>query len=200
MGSPMTTLQFGLATALVAVCRGFTASIASSREKCFTLVATEAQKLYGSYSVHFGGAMDINVMVTDPEKKTIYREEATQSGSFEFVAQQSGIYRFCLNNQKTSVSTKRLSFSYHASNEIKTAGVHISKHFGSLEAAVSNVAVGLHSIQDHHHYMQVRYKFSQQTNEQTLSRVNTLCFFEIAAIVLLCGFQIMFIHKMFAKK
>ena len=72
----MTAPKYILAAALFAICQAFTASIAASRQKCFTLVATEAQKLYGSYSVHFGGAMDINVLVTDPEKNMIYDEES----------------------------------------------------------------------------------------------------------------------------
>ena len=113
--------------------------------------------------MQFGGKLDINIKVTDSEDNLVYQESAKQDGSFEFVALKNGIYQFCLNNQKTSVSTKRVSFHFHLAKEIKNAGLHISKHFGSLESAISTIAIGIHSIQDHHHYMQIRDKFARQS-------------------------------------
>ena len=106
--------------------KGFELSILPSKQKCFHQVASEGQKVFGSYSVVYGGKKDLNIKVTDPESGLVYEQQRKRDGSFEFVALKNGRYELCLNNQKTSVSTKRVSFSFHLGNEIKNAGLHIS--------------------------------------------------------------------------
>mmetsp|Transcript_74329 Transcript_74329/g.66875 ORF Transcript_74329/g.66875 Transcript_74329/m.66875 type:complete len:200 (+) Transcript_74329:36-635(+) len=178
---------------------GFTISILPSKEKCFHQVASEGQKVFGSYSVSYGGKLDLNIKVTDPDSDLVYEQERKPDGSYEFVALKNGRYQFCLNNQKTSVSTKRVSFSFHLGNEIKNAGLHISKHFGSLEKAVSTIEIGIYSIQDHHYYMMARDKRARYTNESTASRMSWMSFMEISAIICLVIGQLVYINHLFTK-
>mmetsp|Transcript_31489 Transcript_31489/g.51001 ORF Transcript_31489/g.51001 Transcript_31489/m.51001 type:complete len:205 (+) Transcript_31489:74-688(+) len=177
----------------------FTITIGPSRQKCFHEIASEGHKIYGSYAVQFGGKLDINIQILDPEDKNVFYETEAQEGSFEFIAQQNGRYSLCLNNERVSVSTKRVSFSYRVADEIKKAGLHASKYFGSLEAAVSDISIGVSSIQDHHHYMTIRDKFARTTNESTLSRVWWMSFFEIIVILCLCAFQLSYMVRLFNK-
>ena len=164
----------------------FAINVLPSKEKCFYQVVTEGQKVFGSYSVAYGGQLDLNVQVTDPTNDLVYEQQLNRKkpdGSFEFVALKNGRYQLCLNNQKASVSTKRVSFSFHLGNEIKNAGLHISsyvldnqymyqyiylyilylEHFGSLERAISTLSIGIYSIQDHHYYMSIRDRYAKES-------------------------------------
>ena len=50
-------------------------------------------------------------------------------------------------------------YVYHIINKYKM----YTEHFGSLESAISDIALGVHSIQDHHHYMAIRDKFAGES-------------------------------------
>ena len=108
------------------VSNGFTVSVSASREKCFHQIASEGQKIFGSFAVQLGGKLDINIRINDPENQLIFEATEKSSDSFEFIAPKNGRYELCFNNQKTSVSTKRLSFNFHVSNEITNKGLHVS--------------------------------------------------------------------------
>eukprot|EP01083_Nonionella_stella_P102320 290982_1 len=196
----MTLLRVILALVFMGMSNGFTISVMPSREKCFHQVATEGQKLFGSYAVQFGGKLDIKISITDPESVIVYEEPSKRDGSFEFIAQQNGIYQLCIINKGVSVSTKRISFQFHIADKIKQAGLHVSKHFGSLESAISKIGIGIYSIQDHHHYMIIRDARARQTNESTQSRVSWMCFMELFVLLCLCAFQIGYIQHMFKRR
>ena len=119
-------------------CRSFTVTIKASREKCFGLLASGGQKLFGSYEVVSGGNLDINIKITDSENGAVYEEPAKQEGSFEFVASKNGQYRLCLNNMATvSAAAKEVSFAYHVAKELEGAGLHASSFVICVDSNLS---------------------------------------------------------------
>ena len=69
-----------------------------------------------------------------------------------------------------------------------------------MEAAIGNVRNGIHSIQDHHHYIRIRNARAHQTNESTLKRLWWMCVLEMFVIVA-CGLaQVAYIQGMFRKR
>jgi len=186
----------------------FIVDIAPGGTQCFTIVATQGQKVYGSYGVNWGGKLDIRPEITGPNHGVIYsmsekevKNQEGEEGSFGFYADEDGIYSLCLvNNGGVSLATKSVTFSLRVADELKSGGLHASKHFGSLEKAVSNIAVGLHSIQDHHHYMQVRFRYTQRTTGRTLSMVYVVMLCSCCAIWSVMGLQFHWITKLVKRR
>jgi hypothetical protein len=60
--------------------------------------------------VQSGGSFDVDYKVVGPQEKTILEGEKERQGDFVFTANEVGEYRFCFDNEMSTVTDKMVDF------------------------------------------------------------------------------------------
>lgn len=73
----------------------------------FSLIA---MLMGGSTKVQSGGAFDVDYRVVGPNEKIILEGQKERQGDFVFTANEVGEYRFCFDNEMSTVTDKMVDF------------------------------------------------------------------------------------------
>lgn len=174
--------------------------IQSSGEECFFDTAQRGEKVYGSFLVYAGGALDIDVSIDGPDGRTVYSEERLQEQSFSFIAMDSGMYKLCFSNTKSTVTTKMISFNLQVGNSIADHEIAKEEHLTPLENSVILLAQSSKNIKDELRYLKVRDRASRRTNDSTHSRVIWTNIIEMLILVGVSLGKLYYIRTLFQQK
>ena len=82
----------------------------------FSTVATPGTKAAFYFAVQAGGSFDIDYSVQAPSGKLVLQGAKERQGDFVFTANEAGEYRYCFDNDMSTVSDKMVDFEITVSS------------------------------------------------------------------------------------
>jgi len=153
-----------------------------------------------SYLVAAGGFLDIDVKVSGPDNKIVYEVDREKEGSFQFIANAAGVYKFCFGNTMSTVTGKTLGFHIYVGNAISHHDAAKHEHLTPLENSITQLSEGLYRVKDSLDYHKYRERVCRNTNESTNQRVLWWNVAETSVLVLVSGFQMWYLRRFFERK
>ncbi|CAJ0941242.1 unnamed protein product, partial [Mesorhabditis belari] len=175
--------------------------IDANEQLCFFERVTSGTKMGLMFEVAEGGFLDIDVKITGPDNKEIYKGERESSGKYNFAAHMDGQYTFCFGNQMSTMTPKAVMFSIevtepHAQAPGAAANADAAEN-QKLEEMVQQLSSALTSVKHEQEYMEVRERVHRNINESTNSRVVYWAVFEAFVLVSMTLGQVWYLKRFF---
>jgi len=179
-------------------------SIDANEEQCFFERSSSGTKMGLMFEVAEGGFLDIDVKITGPDNKEIYKGERETSGKFVFAAHIDGVYHFCFSNKMSTMTPKVVMFtidgtsggSAAAGSNPQDAAAHDAES-KKLEEMIRDLSASLTSVKHEQEYMEVRERVHRSINENTNSRVVLWACFEAFVLVSMTIGQVYYLKRFF---
>ena len=173
--------------------------IDANADECYFEELQKGEKLYASFAVQSGGYMDIDVKVYGPDLGLVYEVEKAREGNFQFKATAQGSYKLCFSNAMSLVSGKTLSFNLYTGHSLAPLDAAKQAHLTPLEQQIVSVSEGVYALHDTQVYLKYREVRHSATLESTHSRVLWWSLLELASLVSVSVFNIVYLKQLFEK-
>ncbi|VDK54831.1 unnamed protein product [Anisakis simplex] len=173
--------------------------IDANEEQCFFDRVTSGTKMGLMFEVAEGGFLDIDVKITGPDAKEIYKGERESSGKYTFAAHMDGDYTYCFSNQMSTMTPKVVMFSMQVAEPGQDVGgaQDAAEEGKKLEEMIRELSTALTSVKHEQEYMEVRERVHRSINENTNSRVVLWAVFEALVLVSMTVGQIFYLKRFF---
>ncbi|KAK6018204.1 Emp24/gp25L/p24 family protein [Ostertagia ostertagi] len=176
-------------------------NIDANEEQCFFDRVISGTKIGLMFEVAEGGFLDIDVKITGPDNKIIYKGERESSGKYTFAAHMDGVYTYCFGNQMSTMTPKAVMFTIEIiephQQQQGAAPNQDAADNQKLEEMVRELSTALMSVKHEQEYMEVRERVHRSINENTNSRVVLWAVFEALVLVSMTVGQIWYLKRFF---
>jgi len=182
---------------------GYYILVDAHTDECFFEKMTSGTKLLLTFEVIEGGFLDIDVKITGPDQKEIYRGERESSGKTTFSAHMDGTYTLCFSNRMSTMTPKMVMFTMDLGDTPKldagagATGENVTLHHNKLEELVAELSASLTNVKHEQEFMEVRERIHRAINENTNSRVVMWSCFEAFILLAMAFGQVYYLKRFF---
>ncbi|KAE9555104.1 hypothetical protein FO519_001679 [Halicephalobus sp. NKZ332] len=176
-------------------------AIDANEEKCFFERVNAGTKMGLMFEVAEGGFLDIDVVITGPDHKEIYKGVRESSGKYTFAAHMDGTYTYCFSNKMSTMTPKMVLFTIDVTtgqeNKPDPNAPGQDGEGQKLEEMIRELSNALTSVKHEQEYMEVRERVHRGINENTNSRVVIWAVFEAIVLVAMTAGQVFYLKRFF---
>eukprot|EP01112_Ceratiomyxa_fruticulosa_P021718 TRINITY_DN774_c1_g1_i2.p1 TRINITY_DN774_c1_g1~~TRINITY_DN774_c1_g1_i2.p1 ORF type:complete len:206 (+),score=36.96 TRINITY_DN774_c1_g1_i2:99-716(+) len=197
-------LLIGLIAILhVHLSHSLTIQVEPKTEECFYENINAGSEVIANYQVTRGGLLDIEVKIFDPSNNNIFTGlhfETKMKGKQNFVAYQSGVYKFCFNNEMSRFTAKVLTFNIGVGSEAKGSEPVKAEHLSPIENSVQKIDRVLQMCISEQRRIRVREQTHRDTAEDTNGRIVWWSVGETVTLLVMSIGQIWYLRRWFNVK
>ncbi|XP_013193959.1 transmembrane emp24 domain-containing protein 7 [Amyelois transitella] len=197
----LVTILLSLISGIVSKSVELTFELPDSAVECFYQDIEKNTSAALEYQVITGGQYDVDVKIEGPNKQILYQQQKMQYDSFQFTAQQTGVYKVCFSNEFSTFSHKLVYMEMNVGPEKALPGV--GEHatvLTQLETSANDIHTALNQIIDHQTHHRLREAQSRKRAEDLNDRVFWWSTGETVAIVCVAIAQVMILKNFFSDR
>jgi len=180
--------------------KGYFIQVDANEEQCFYERVNTGTKMGLMFEVAEGGFLDIDVKITGPDTREIYKGERESSGKYTFAAHVDGLYTYCFGNKMSTMPPKILMFTMEIvppGNAPEITSGQQDADSKKLEEMINELSSMLSAVKHEQEYMEVRDRVHRSINESTNTRVVYWAIFEAFLLVTMSLGQIYYLKRFF---
>ncbi|KAL4400963.1 p24 complex component [Malassezia pachydermatis] len=163
-----------------------------SSEQCFFEDMHVGDEMTLTYQVTGGGHLDIDTRIRDPSGRLLFEQLHKDTGTYDFIAEMDGRYKYCFSNEFSALTDKSLSFNVHGV-------LYLTDEEGLIpaERELRELATNVQMFKDEQQYFVMRERIHRNTSESTNARIKWWSIVQTGVVVLICAFQVLFLKRQF---
>ncbi|CEG64529.1 hypothetical protein RMATCC62417_01484 [Rhizopus microsporus] len=171
-----------------------TLAIEPHKKECFFEYMNHDDSMSITYQVAHGGDYDIDFWLTSPQDMIMATDSHHDQGAYTITAKETGKYTFCFSNEKTSQSTKVISFNTRVHEKSTAVQTDPLKH------EIEELADSIFAIKSAQEYIVARERRHRDTVESTNARVKWWSIAQLGLLITVCFLQIHYLKHFFQTK
>merc|ERR1719347_1504022 len=205
LGSAMVWLM-AITWALVLQCGGVTSveltfELPDNAKECFHEIIEKDTECTLEFQVVTGGHYDVDVILTDPRKNTLYKQIKKQYDSFNWKAEKTGEYIACFSNEFSTFSHKLVYIDFQVGDEDPLPGLEqVQEPLTQMETSAREVHENMNAVIDYQTHHRLRESQSRHRAEDLNERIMIWSLFVTVAILMVGFGQVWVLKSFFSEK
>jgi len=162
-------------TVVIAQAQELTFELPDNEKQCFHEIIDKGIKSTIEFQVITGGNYDVDMELTGPNGRILYKDTKKQYDSFTWTADQKGEYKFCFSNEFSTFTHKIVYFDLQVGDDDDALGPDFGEHATAMTQMESS-AVTIHEAlkvvtdyQTHHRLRESKGRaFAEDLNERDM--------------------------------
>lgn len=169
---------------------------------CFHEIINSSVKCTLEYQVITGGNYDVDVELTSPKQKTLYKEVKKQYDSYSWTTDSHGEYKFCFSNEFSTFAHKLVYFDFKAGDEepIKSALGERVTALTQMEMSTTTMHENMKTVVDYQTHHRLREAQGRAFAEDVNDRVQYWSLGQSIVILAVSIGQILILRSFFTDK
>jgi len=178
-----------------------TFELPDNAKECFHEVIEKDTTSTIEFQVVTGGQYDVDVILTDPTKKTLYKQIKKQYDSHTWKAETSGEYIACFSNEFSTFSHKLVYIDFQVGDEEPLPGIgDHANAMTQMESSAQEIHENLNAVVDYQTHHRLRETQGRKRAEDLNERVMVWSIFVTVAIFSVGVGQVMVLKSFFSEK
>lgn len=185
----------------VAIVSGHNVLLPPNGKRCFFETLKKDDELAVSFQFGDRNAQSTTQLagdfwITSPSGKVVKQQNDISHGDISTKATENGKYGYCFSNERSSITTKDVSFNIHGVIYVDATDTNAD----TLEASVRRLSTLTVDVKNEQSYIVVRERTHRNTAESTNDRVKYWSIFQLIVVVANSVFQIYYLKRFFEVK